>query len=154
MAQTGEDPRNADRDHHHKRQRQHHLAGHFAPVRQRFGDGQRDRPAQGGGDHGVFPDQQDAHPRKPPVMACPCTPRANLDTCLAPDAIVTLIDGDAGGATADDRDGSEDDDDDDCEDEDEPCAANSAGNAAPAGTVAPPTNGLFTSGTAPVVKSN
>ena len=32
--------------------------------------------------------------------------------------------------------------------------AGAAGNAAKAGTVAPPKNGLFTDGTAPVVKSN
>lgn len=40
---------------------------------------------------------------------------------------------------------------DDCNMNDPACAA---GNAAPAGTVAPPKNGLFTDGTAPVVKSN
>lgn len=40
---------------------------------------------------------------------------------------------------------------DDCNLNDPACAA---GNAAPAGTVAPPKNGLFSDGTAPVVKSN
>lgn len=44
-----------------------------------------------------------------------------------------------------------DSDGDDCNLNDPACAA---GNAAPAGTVAPPKNGLFTNGTAPVVKSN
>lgn len=34
------------------------------------------------------------------------------------------------------------------------CAAGAAGNPARAGTVPPPKNGLFTDGTAPVVKSN
>ena len=94
------------------------------------------------------------------------TPGANLDASPAPDAVVTLIDGDERGGEADDGDddrtGSRDDDDDDdedddddgCEDEDEACANGTAGNAAPAGTVAPPKNGLFTNGTAPVVKSN
>lgn len=42
-------------------------------------------------------------------------------------------------------------DSDDCNLNDPACAA---GNAAPAGTVAPPKNGLFTDGTAPIVKSN
>lgn len=49
------------------------------------------------------------------------------------------------------------DDDEGCEDEDEDeggCAATGAGNAAPAGSVAPPKNGLFTNGTAPQVKTN
>jgi hypothetical protein len=92
----------------------------------------------------------------------PRTPDANLDASPAPDSVVTLIDGDERGDETDDgdddrtgnRDDSEDDDDDDCEDEDDACATRAAGNAAPAGTVAPPKNGLFTNGTAPVVKSN
>ncbi len=42
-------------------------------------------------------------------------------------------------------------DDGDCEDEDD-CATRASGNAAKAGTVAPPQNGLFTNGTAPAVK--
>jgi len=42
-------------------------------------------------------------------------------------------------------------DSDDCNLADPVCAA---GNAAPAGSVAPPKNGLFTDGIAPVVKSN
>ena len=48
-------------------------------------------------------------------------------------------------------------DDEDCDDEDDDgggCAAGGAGNAAPAGSVAPPKNGLFTDGTAPQVKTN
>jgi hypothetical protein len=40
-----------------------------------------------------------------------------------------------------------DDDDDDCEDDDDSCG--SARVTAPAGTVAPPQNGLFSNGTAP-----
>lgn len=48
------------------------------------------------------------------------------------------------------------DDDEACEDDDDEggCTANGAGNAAPAGSVAPPKNGLFTDGTAPQVKTN
>lgn len=48
------------------------------------------------------------------------------------------------------RGGDDDDDDDDCEDDDGGC--NSAGNPAPAGTVAPPQNGLFGNGSAPQVQ--
>lgn len=44
--------------------------------------------------------------------------------------------------------------DDDCEDDDEGGVACGAGNAAPAGTVAPPSNGLFTKGTAPTATTN
>lgn len=57
----------------------------------------------------------------------------------------------AGGSSGDeeDDDGCEDDDDDEGG-----CAAGAAGNAAPAGSVAPPKNGLFTNGTAPQVKTN
>lgn len=62
-----------------------------------------------------------------------------------------------GGGSDDGNGGSSDDGNgggsgsDDCNPDDPLCAA---GNAAPAGTVAPPKNGLFTDGTAPVVKSN
>lgn len=58
--------------------------------------------------------------------------------------------------SGDDEGGDEGDDcggDDDDEDEGG-CSAGGAGNAAPAGTVAPPKNGLFTDGTAPQVKTN
>lgn len=57
----------------------------------------------------------------------------------------------------DDDDDDDDEEDDDCDDDDEAgndCALGATGNAAKAGTVAPPKNGLFTDGTAPVVKSN
>jgi hypothetical protein len=47
----------------------------------------------------------------------------------------------------DDGDRDDDDDDDDCEDDDDSCG--SAKVTAPAGTVAPPQNGLFSNGTAP-----
>jgi hypothetical protein len=56
-----------------------------------------------------------------------------------------------GSGSGDDNGG----DSDDCTAADDPsCAQGGAGNAAPAGTVAPPQNGLFTNGTAPQVKSN
>ncbi len=95
----------------------------------------------------------------------PRTPGANLDASPASDAVVTLIDGDERGGEADegdddrtgnrdDNEDDDDDDDDDCEDEDDDCAKGAVSNAAPAGTVAPPRNGLFSNGTAPVVKSN
>ncbi len=66
------------------------------------------------------------------------TPDANLLHRIVPGATVTPIDSDA------DEEGGGGDD----------CPSGAAGNAAKAGTVAPPKNGLFTNGTAPVVKSN
>lgn len=52
------------------------------------------------------------------------------------------------------RDGSRrDDDDDDDEDDDDDCHGN-ARNPAPAGTVAPPKNGLFGNGAPPQVQVN
>lgn len=53
------------------------------------------------------------------------------------------------------RSGGDDDDgedDDDCEEDDDDC--NSAANPAPAGTVAPPNNGLFGNGATPRVQMN
>jgi hypothetical protein len=52
------------------------------------------------------------------------------------------------------RTDDDDDEGEDCDDDDDDCGSGAAGNAAKAGTVAPPKNGLFTNGTAPVVKSN
>lgn len=46
-----------------------------------------------------------------------------------------------------------DDDDDDCEDDEDDCRGG-ARNPAPAGTVAPPQNGLFGNGAPPQVKVN
>ena len=84
-----------------------------------------------------------------------------------PDSTLILIDDD-GDEDEDENEGgwlwsSDDDDDDDGEDEDDDCEAGdgdddcapaTTGNASKAGTAAPPRNGLFTDGTAPVVKSN
>jgi hypothetical protein len=80
----------------------------------------------------------------------------------APDSMLILIDDDGddddeeGGRLSSSDDEDDDDDDDDCEGEDDEdnCASATTGNASKAGTVAPPRNGLFTDGTAPVVKSN
>lgn len=92
----------------------------------------------------------------------PLRPDASLASRPGQGAPVTLIDDDG-----DEGEGSwiwslsddDDDDDDDCEEDDDDeggddCSAGAAGNAAKAGTAPPPKNGLFTKGTAPVVKSN
>jgi hypothetical protein len=88
-------------------------------------------------------------------------PSALLHPAAEPGAALTLIDSDddddTGGWLWPKSRGDDDDDDeeDDCEEEDDDdCAAGPNGNATKAGTVAPPKNGLFTDGTAPVVKSN
>jgi hypothetical protein len=87
-------------------------------------------------------------------------PRAVIYPVAESGAALTLIDADE---NEDDDEGGwlwpqsveGDDDDDDCEDDDDDgCQAGAKGNPAKAGTVAPPKNGLFTNGTAPVVKSN
>ena len=57
------------------------------------------------------------------------------------------------GSRHDDDDDDDDDDDCDDDDDDDDCG-NSARNAAPAGTVAPPQNGLFGNGAAPKVQMN
>ena len=88
----------------------------------------------------------------------PLRPDASLMSRPGPGAPLTLIDDDS-----DEGEGSwiwsKSDDDDDCEEDDDDeggddCSAGAAGNAAKAGTAPPPKNGLFTDGTAPVVKSN
>ena len=57
--------------------------------------------------------------------------------------------------SGDDNDDDDDDDDDDCEDDDDDCkGAGARGNPAPAGTVAPPANGLFGNGKPPVAVTN
>lgn len=86
-------------------------------------------------------------------------PASVLHPAAEPGATLTLIDSDddddKGGWLWPKSRGDDDDDDDDCEEEDDDdCEAGTNGNAAKAGTVAPPKNGLFTKGTAPVVKSN
>ncbi|HAW46510.1 MAG TPA: hypothetical protein DCX34_04630 [Roseovarius sp.] len=53
-----------------------------------------------------------------------------------------------------DHDDDDDDDDDDCDDDDDDDCRGSARNPAPAGTVAPPQNGLFGNGAPPQVKVN
>ncbi|CUH67450.1 hypothetical protein TG4357_03017 [Thalassovita gelatinovora] len=56
------------------------------------------------------------------------------------------------GSRYDDDEDDDEDDDDDCDDDDN-CKGN-ARNPAPAGTVAPPQNGLFGTGAAPQVQVN
>jgi hypothetical protein len=59
------------------------------------------------------------------------------------------------GRSSDDDDGDHDDDDDDDDDcDDDRACAGSAANPAPAGTVAPPQNGLFGTGAPPKVQMN
>jgi hypothetical protein len=83
----------------------------------------------------------------------------------APGSPLTLVDDDGddgqGGPLPSPDAGGDDDDDDgdgdgDCagEDGEDDCAAATSGPGSKAGTAAPPRNGLFTNGTAPVVKSN
>ncbi len=89
-------------------------------------------------------------------------PPVGLTSRPAPDATLTLIDDDGEEGNGGWFRSMEEDDDDDCEGDDDggDCASGAigdaakAGNAAKAGTVAPPKNGLFTDGAAPVVTSN
>jgi hypothetical protein len=96
-------------------------------------------------------------------QSLPLAPRAVLYPGAEPGPMQTLIDADKddddeGGWfwPKSDDDDDEDDEDDDCEEDDDEddCEAGAVGNTAKPGTVAPPKNGLFTDGTAPVVKSN
>lgn len=109
-----------------------------------------------GGTLGIVADAQ--------AGALPATPQATRMEGHADAADRPLLvedDGEEGGwfwsnGGGSDADSSDDgngggSDSDDCNLTDPACAA---GNAAPAGSVAPPKNGLFTDGTAPVVKSN
>jgi hypothetical protein len=94
----------------------------------------------------------------------PLRPEISQTSRPGPGAPLTLIDddGDEGeGSWFWSLSGEDEDDEDECDDDDEgggeggeECTAGTAGNAARAGTVAPPKNGLFTDGTAPIVKSN
>jgi hypothetical protein len=72
---------------------------------------------------------------------------ATVQTVEQPQPI--LADSDGGEARAG---GQADDDEDECEEDDGGCGA--ANNPAPAGTVAPPQNGLFSTGAAPQVQVN
>jgi len=105
----------------------------------------------------------------PPLVTGPVGVVA--DGAAAPDAGLTQVSDDdengswfwpaSNGGGSDDSNGggsgSGGGNDDECEDDDEggaACGVGGAGNAAPAGTVAPPSNGLFTKGTAPTVTTN
>ena len=80
-----------------------------------------------------------------PVAAVCDDARQSMPLVLASD------DGDDGD---DDDDDDYDDEDDDEDDEDDDNGRSGARNPAPAGTVAPPQNGLFGNGTPPLVKMN
>ncbi len=80
-----------------------------------------------------------------PALAMPATVREA--------GLLVLASGDDDDEDDDDDDDDEDDDDDDCDDDDETCGRRLP-NPAPAGTVAPPANGLFLNGTPPQVKVN
>lgn len=89
-----------------------------------------------------------------PVRAAAPTPTAPVQQPLATrisdsaQALpLVLVSGD------DDEDHEDDDEDDDCDDDDRTCGAQGA-NPAPAGSAAPPKNGLFGSGTPPKAQMN
>jgi hypothetical protein len=63
-----------------------------------------------------------------------------------------LADNDEDRDRSGDDDDEDDDDDEGCDDDDDGCRG--ASNPAPAGTVAPPQNGLFGTGAAPRVRVN
>lgn len=105
----------------------------------------------------------------PQPVTGPLVPEA--ERAAAPQASMTQISDDAEDGSwfwpASDGDGSDDGNgngsssdggsDDACAEDDEgeaACALRGAGNAAPAGTVAPPSNGLFTKGTQPTAATN
>lgn len=52
------------------------------------------------------------------------------------------------------RRGHHDDDDEECDDDDDGGCTGARGNPAPAGTIAPPANGLFGNGAPPVAVTN
>jgi hypothetical protein len=101
---------------------------------------------------GAIPDSTGGAPR--PVIALPGDGAETAPLILASDD-----DDDDHGWRAvwsdddDDDDDEEDDDDDDCDDDDGNCRG-AARNPAPAGTVAPPQNGLFGNGAPPRVQMN
>lgn len=79
-----------------------------------------------------------------------------IDSAAAPEVVLLAgSDSDEGGWLwlAEDDEDDDSSGEDDCDPVKDPSCAQ-GGNAAPAGKVAPPKNGLFTDGTAPVVKSN
>jgi hypothetical protein len=90
----------------------------------------------------------------------PAPEGVGLSAGQAPDSLLTLIDDDGdddegeGGWLSSSDDEDDDDDDCDADEDDDDCASATPGNASKAGTTAPPRNGLFTDGTAPVATSN
>ena len=100
------------------------------------------------------------------ALAAPLSPRLTLTADASPYVLIDSDDNTGGWLSGlwgsdDDEEGDDDDaEDDDCGDDDEDgeggedddCAT--TGNAAPAGTVTPPKNGLFGSGAAPKATMN
>jgi hypothetical protein len=101
-----------------------------------------------------------AHAAAPGRNLMPAPELVGQSAGQAPDSMLILIDDDGddddeeGGRLSSSDDGDDDDDDCEGEDDEDNCASATTGNASKAGIVAPPRNGLFTDGTAPVVKSN
>lgn len=94
-----------------------------------------------------------------PASACggSCALSIDADTSAAPVIRVSSDDDDDEGGWlskwGDDDD--DDDEEDDCDDDDDDCGGKAGrGNPAPAGTVAPPANGLFGTGAPPVAVTN
>lgn len=92
-----------------------------------------------------------------PVSPTPYTAHARMVSDLGPPLVLVAEDEDG-----DDEDGGwlsfgdddSDEDEDACDPQKETCPAAGSGNAAPAGTVAPPANGLFGDGKAPTASTN
>lgn len=81
-----------------------------------------------------------------------CAAVLNADDLSVPHIRVSGDDDDGGWVR---RGHDDDDDDEDCDDDDDDDGCTGArGNPAPAGTVAPPANGLFGSGAPPVAVTN
>lgn len=88
-----------------------------------------------------------------PVPPIPPTIQARMVSEVGPPLVLVADDeGDEDGGWL--SFGDDDSSGDDCDPEEETCPATGSGNAAPAGTVAPPANGLFGDGKAPVASTN
>lgn len=103
-----------------------------------------------------------AGPSAPLRLANGATPSV---AAQAPFATLTLIDAESDGEGGDDDEGDDDGDDDesgdDCsasqvgdKDDEAGCTTAPSKNPAKAGSISPPQNGLFTTGTAPVATTN
>ena len=89
----------------------------------------------------------------PGLRASGGTPAQAMPRSETVAGLLVLASGDDDEGDDDEEDEDDDDDDDDCHDADDDCGGRRA-NPAPAGTVAPPANGLFGTGAPPQVKVN